>query len=207
MGRRPKWRLVDGRPAVTALKPAGVPARHLVVVELGLDELEAIRLADWEGLYFEAAGERMGLSRATFGRLVERARHKVADALVNGKMLVFKGGRVTMSDARTFHCDDCGGDFEVERGSGRPEACPTCGSEAIYRPDGGSAEDSGGGPEVGGGPDAVGGFGQGRGMGQGQGRGRGGPQGGRGQGGGGQGGGGQGGGRRRMRRRLGGRGD
>jgi predicted DNA-binding protein (UPF0251 family) len=133
MPRPEKCRFVNGRPATTALKPAGIPARQLQVVELGLDELEAIRLADWEGMYFDAAGEQMGLSRATFGRLIERARHKVADALVNGKMLSFKGGHIMTSDNRIFHCDVCDQNFDAPRGTGRPEACPNCESEEVYR--------------------------------------------------------------------------
>jgi hypothetical protein len=55
---------------------------------MGLDELEALRLSDLEGLYQETAAERMGVSRATLGRILARARAAVADALVNGKALV-----------------------------------------------------------------------------------------------------------------------
>ena len=61
---------------------------RLQVVQLGLDELEALRLCDLLGLDQEAAGERMGVSRGTVQRLLSAARSKVADALVNGKALV-----------------------------------------------------------------------------------------------------------------------
>jgi len=54
---------------------------------LNLDEFEAIRLADHLALYHEEAAERMGISRATFGRIIGKARSKVADALINGKRL------------------------------------------------------------------------------------------------------------------------
>jgi predicted DNA-binding protein (UPF0251 family)/predicted Fe-Mo cluster-binding NifX family protein len=70
-----------------AFKPAGASARDLAHVDLGFDELEAIRLADYEGLYQEAAALRMGVSRQTFARIVESGRRKVADAIVNGKCL------------------------------------------------------------------------------------------------------------------------
>ena len=50
-------------------------------VLLTLDEYEAIRLADLEGLYQEQAATRMNVSRQTFGRIVEAARRKVADVL------------------------------------------------------------------------------------------------------------------------------
>ena len=56
-------------------------------VSLELDEIEALRLADLEGLYQADAAERMGISRQTFANIVERARHKVADALIHGKAL------------------------------------------------------------------------------------------------------------------------
>ena len=60
---------------------------HLEEVLLSLDEFEAIRLADNEGLYHEEAAVRMNVSRATFGRILDNARGKVADAIINGKAL------------------------------------------------------------------------------------------------------------------------
>jgi predicted DNA-binding protein (UPF0251 family) len=68
-------------------KPRGIPLVDLEEVVLNADELEAIRLADYEGLYHEAAATEMGISRATFGRILEEGRKKVADALINGKAL------------------------------------------------------------------------------------------------------------------------
>ena len=62
------------------------------MVRLGADELEALRLADLEGLYHQTAAERMGISRVTFGRVVARARATVAEALVGGKLLLIGGG-------------------------------------------------------------------------------------------------------------------
>jgi predicted DNA-binding protein (UPF0251 family)/predicted Fe-Mo cluster-binding NifX family protein len=76
------------------LKPAGLPARELEEVILGFDEAEALRLADLEGLYQEAAARSMGVSRQTFGRIVEMARRKVADAVLNGKVLRIAGGEI-----------------------------------------------------------------------------------------------------------------
>lgn len=61
--------------------------RDLDEVSLGADELEALRLADVEDLYHEAAAQRMGVSRQTFDRIVRRARMKVSDALVHGRAL------------------------------------------------------------------------------------------------------------------------
>jgi len=60
---------------------------HLEEVGLSLDELEAIRLADYEGLYHEQAAEKMKISRPTFGRILGEARLKLAETLVEGKAL------------------------------------------------------------------------------------------------------------------------
>jgi len=84
-------------PSVTYFKPAGIPLNQLDEVALTLDELEALRLADLLGLYQEQAAERMGISRATFGRIVESARRKTADALTAGKALRLEGGPVVQA--------------------------------------------------------------------------------------------------------------
>ena len=80
------------------MKPAGVPVRELEEVILGFDEAEALRLADLEGLYQEAAARSMGVSRQTFGRIIETARRKTADAILNGKALRIDGGAITIEE-------------------------------------------------------------------------------------------------------------
>jgi len=57
------------------------------LVTLEPDEVESLRLADLEHRYQEEAARLMGVSRPTFGRILERVRTKVADALINGKAL------------------------------------------------------------------------------------------------------------------------
>ena len=79
-----KCRKVCLPPHKKVFKPAGVPLKQLAEIRLQLDELEALRLADVEHLYHEQAGQQMGLSRATFGRLLQGAREKVARALLEG---------------------------------------------------------------------------------------------------------------------------
>jgi hypothetical protein len=64
-----------------------------------MDELEAIRLADLEGMYQEDAAKKMNISRQTFGRIIESAHRKIADALTNGKALLIEGGPVELTDA------------------------------------------------------------------------------------------------------------
>ena len=85
-------RRISCSPPARVFKPAGVPARDLEEVLLSLDEVEALRLADGEGLYQEAAARRMGVSRQTFARILEAARAKTADAILNGKCLRLGGG-------------------------------------------------------------------------------------------------------------------
>jgi len=94
-------RRVRSLPASTLFKPAGIPARDLIEIALTLDEFEAVRLADFDGLYQEAAALRMGVSRQTFGRIVEAARRKIADALVNGKALRVTGGKTILDEKET----------------------------------------------------------------------------------------------------------
>lgn len=61
--------------------------RDLEAVDLAADELEAMRLADLDGLYQEQAAEQMGVSRQTLGLILKRAHKKVAEALVMGKAI------------------------------------------------------------------------------------------------------------------------
>lgn len=78
------------------MKHAGVDPCNNTEVILGFDEAEALRLADLEGLYQEAAARRMGVSRPTFSRIIESARRKTADAILNGKILRIEGGEVSI---------------------------------------------------------------------------------------------------------------
>lgn len=96
MSRPPKPRAVRHDPQVVYFKPAGVPLRLLEEVALGLDELEAMRLADLENLSHEAVGAMMNVSRATAGRILAEARRKVATALVNGWAIRLEGGMVEL---------------------------------------------------------------------------------------------------------------
>lgn len=105
-------RKIEGAPGITYFKPAGTPMRLLEEISLTLDEFEALRLADLEGLYQEQAALKMGVSRPTFSRIVENARKKIADALVNGKALRIGGGPVlppSGSGCGCRHRRGCGG--------------------------------------------------------------------------------------------------
>ena len=108
MPRPCRMRRVGVFPNATYFKPAGVPLRMLEEIILALDEVEAMRLADFEGLYQEEAGERMGVSRATFARVIESARRKVADALIHGKALRIEGGAISAPVPPVGHRGGCG---------------------------------------------------------------------------------------------------
>lgn len=132
MPRPFRCRRVYCRPDSNYFKPRGVPVRLLQEVNLNLDELEAIRLADLEGMYQEDAAKNMNISRQTFGNIVDSARRKIADCLVNAKALKIEGGVVEMVE-RHFICYECKHEWTLPYGSGRPHECPKCKSCNIQR--------------------------------------------------------------------------
>lgn len=93
MAPRPRiHRVVEREPMHNVFKPAGVPKAALEEVVLTVEQFEAIRLKDLEGLEQEACAELMHISRPTFQRVLSRAREQVARALVEGKALRIEGG-------------------------------------------------------------------------------------------------------------------
>jgi len=90
MSRPKKCLCVSCKPNIDFFGPGGVRVFRVDAIVLGLDELEAMRLADLEGLYQEEAAMRMNVSRATFGRVINEARRKVADAIIHGKALTIE---------------------------------------------------------------------------------------------------------------------
>ena len=99
-------RRIAGWPSAKVFKPAGVSMRELDEVIMTLDEFEALRLADLDGLYQEQAAEKMKISRPTFSRIVDSARRKVADALVHGKALRIEGGPIHQGVRRCCRMHD-----------------------------------------------------------------------------------------------------
>lgn len=86
-GRRRKNRTINADHSGLSFKPCGLARKGLEVVILYEDEMEAVRLADYESLYQQECADKMGISRTTFSRLIESARKKIADALLNQKVL------------------------------------------------------------------------------------------------------------------------
>jgi predicted DNA-binding protein (UPF0251 family) len=132
MGRQPHWRRVGSLPQVTYFKPAGIPLAHLQEVRLSIEEAEAIRLKDTEGLAQDECAQKMSVSRSTFARILLSARQKMADALFNGKAIRIEGGNFEMA-VRHFRCSN-GHEWEVpfEIMIDKPPAlCPTCSTSDI----------------------------------------------------------------------------
>jgi predicted DNA-binding protein (UPF0251 family) len=105
---------------------------ELQEVKLLVEEAEAIRLRDLESLEQEACADKMNVSRSTFSRLLDQARQKIADALVNGKAIRIEGGNYEMA-VRRFRCLE-GHEWEVPFEtmiSTPPEACPRCDTPSI----------------------------------------------------------------------------
>lgn len=96
MPRPIKRRVVSCEPKANFFKPVGVQLQNIELVVMTLDEMEAIRLADYLGLYQEDAAAAMGVSRQTFGNIVASARKKMADAIINGKAIKIEGGLLIM---------------------------------------------------------------------------------------------------------------
>lgn len=134
MARKVKRR-VSCLPKATYYKPREIPMCDLVIVNLSIEELEAIRLCDLLQVEQNEAADMMGISRKTFWNDLQKARQKVVDALVNGKAIQISGGDYVNSGECTveFYCRECGNAWELSCDAGRPEACPACASRSIYR--------------------------------------------------------------------------
>lgn len=117
-------RRISAEPFRTVFRPAGVPAAGLSEVVLTLDEFEAVRLVDLLGLYQEEAATRMNVSRPTAGRVLERARRKIADALVHGRILRIEGGAVERSAENPAECPRC--HCPLMPGEQAAVSCPRC---------------------------------------------------------------------------------
>lgn len=90
MPRKKKPRCIRFTPGVYYYKPAGVPLRDLEEVELELDEVEALKLHDVDGYDHTTSSEKMKISQPTFGRILDSAYRKVANALISGKAVRIK---------------------------------------------------------------------------------------------------------------------
>ena len=84
-------------PDVTYFKPRGIPLSSLQETVLTTDELEAVRLIDFQQTEQKKAAKKMQISQPTLSRLLSSARKKISDALINGKAIKIQGGDYTMA--------------------------------------------------------------------------------------------------------------
>ena len=118
-------------PWMHSFKPHGLsPIRNGDVVILTIDEYESIRLADSENLKQEEAAKKMNISRPTFTRLVDGARKKIADAMVNGKTMKIEGGSFIFLRKRLV-CMSCGNIWDTGKEINTRRSCPACKSQKI----------------------------------------------------------------------------
>ncbi len=132
VGRPVKWRRVALLPRVFYFRPAAVPLHMLEEICLSVEEVEALRLKDLEGLEQEECAKEMNISRQTFQRVLGSARQKIADALVKGKAIKVGGGDFEMA-LRRFRCND-GHEWDVPfevMVKAPPRLCPTCRTSSI----------------------------------------------------------------------------
>ncbi len=130
MSRPLKCRRVTYLPEITYFKPAGIPLRDLEEMILSVEEVEALRLKDLEGMEQEEAADIMNISRPTFQRILVNARKKIAEAILNGKAISIKGGNYEMAFQR-FRCRS-GHEWSLERAVNiLPGLCPTCSSSEV----------------------------------------------------------------------------
>ena len=124
MPPRKRQRKVFREPPVSVYKPAGIPARELEEILITVDEFEAIRLSDFEGMNQREASTVMQVSQPTFNRILASARSKVARGLVEGNVLRIEGGNYVLGDGSGFlRCENCGKETDPDA-----KACPECGS-------------------------------------------------------------------------------
>jgi len=95
-GRPKKYRIVRKDPRISQFSPRGKPGRP-DEVNLTMDQFEAIRLAEYQGMSQKEAARSMHISQQTFSRILKAGRKVLADALVNGKIIRIQGGFYVLS--------------------------------------------------------------------------------------------------------------
>jgi len=78
-------------------KPRNVPLRELNEIVLDMDEIEAMRLKDFEKLNQASSAKKMNISTSTFQRILESGHYKTVDALTQGKAIKIRRGVMDMA--------------------------------------------------------------------------------------------------------------
>ncbi len=133
MPRPVKWRRIAQMPNHRYFAPEGVLGENLDENILKIEELEALRLKDLDGLDQESCASAMRVSRQTFQRIYSAAKIKVADSLINGKAIRIQGGNYTRNICLLV-CENCGYEWEnkVENlADSKGISCPECGDQRV----------------------------------------------------------------------------
>lgn len=132
MPRCKKLRMVDFIPDNRCFIPTNVVGRIIEEVVISIEEIEAIRLSDLENLDQDNCAEKMNISRSTFQRVLNSARSKIADAILNGKVIKIEGGNFTRNICY-LKCNDCGNEWtdSYENYMNEFNKCPKCESGNI----------------------------------------------------------------------------
>ena len=114
-------------PTYPYFKPRGIPLKDLAgEVAITLEELETIRLSDFEGLPQKEVGEKMNISQSSVSRHLEEAHRKIAKALVLGLAIQIK------NPIDFYHCDECGHTWRIEEGINSIDSCENCNSSDFH---------------------------------------------------------------------------
>ena len=125
MPRKKRQRRLLAPPSIKGFSVFGSKKRSSQVV-LFFEEYESIKLLDYDGLTQEEAAVHMDVSRPTLTRIYEAARNKVAQAMVEGRDLLVRGGNFHF-DENWFYCNSCKAKFNLI--AGNEKKCPVCSSE------------------------------------------------------------------------------
>lgn len=97
MARPAKWKRICNMPNIDAYGPC-TDNDDRGKINMTVEEFETIRLIDYKGLNQEECGKVMGVARSTIQRIYDDARKKIADSMVNGKILKIQGGKYKLCD-------------------------------------------------------------------------------------------------------------
>lgn len=130
MPRAKALRTLQELPIVKGFRPLWMRPNYRSAVTLHLEEYEALRLIDYEGLIHEQAAEQMNVSRPTVTRIYELARKKLATAMVEGRSFLIEGGEIELHGTH-YLCEACQTKFVISPKEALPSNCPECSSERL----------------------------------------------------------------------------
>ncbi len=105
MSRPVKWRKICSMPKTSRFGPLDNNELIKNTVIMTVDEYETIRLIDLEQLTQEESALRMNIARTTVQGIYSEARKKLADSLVNGKVLFIDGGEYRLCNRMDESCE------------------------------------------------------------------------------------------------------